>query len=96
MPPLQGCELKPGEMPAGWRSAGGVYKLQYTHPLCENSLAMVVAVCMGPVLVINGESRLTGTNLGSFILHILFIIIRKQKVRGIVLRKQNLLVLLCL
>lgn len=47
--------MKPGEMPAGWRSAGGVYKLQYTHPLCENSLAMVVGVCMGPVLVINGE-----------------------------------------
>ncbi len=42
-------------MPAGWRSAGGAYRLQYSHPLCENSVAMVVAVCMGPVLVINGE-----------------------------------------
>lgn len=54
---VQGCEMKAGEMPAGWRSAAGVYKLQYTHPLCANSLAMVVAVCMGPVLVINGWYR---------------------------------------
>lgn len=52
---VQGGELKPGEMPLSWRSAGGVYKLPYTHPLCENSLAMVVAVRMGPVLVMNGE-----------------------------------------
>lgn len=52
---VQGHEVKPSQMPVGWRSAGGVYKLQYTHPLCENSLAMVVAVCMGDVLVINGE-----------------------------------------
>ncbi|KAK2859236.1 hypothetical protein Q5P01_003856 [Channa striata] len=57
----QGCEQKPGEMPAGWRSVGGVYKLQYTHPLCENSLAMVVAVCMGPVLVINATLKVNGT-----------------------------------
>lgn len=41
-------------MPAGWRSPG-VYKLQYTHPLCEGSGALVVSVCMGAVLVINGQ-----------------------------------------
>lgn len=52
---VQGCELKAAEMPAGWRSAAGVYKLQYSHPLCGNSLALVVAVSMGPTLVINGE-----------------------------------------
>lgn len=52
---VPGCELNTGEMPAGWRSAGGVYKLQYTHPLCDHSLVTVVTVCMGPVLVINGE-----------------------------------------
>lgn len=57
----QGCELKSGEMPVGWRSAGGVYKLQYTHPLCENSLAMVVAVCMGPMLVINATLKVNET-----------------------------------
>lgn len=57
----QGCELKSGGMPVGWRSAGGVYKLQYTHPLCENSLAMVVAVCMGPLLVINATLKVNET-----------------------------------
>lgn len=57
----QGTELKPGEMPAGWRCAGGVYKLQYTHPLCESSLASVVAVCMGPMLVINTTLKVTET-----------------------------------
>lgn len=55
----QGSELKPGEMPAGWRCAGGVYRLQYTHPLCESSLASVVAVCMGPMLVINTTLKVT-------------------------------------
>uniref|UniRef100_A0A3B4H4U0 F-box protein 7 n=1 Tax=Pundamilia nyererei TaxID=303518 RepID=A0A3B4H4U0_9CICH len=57
----QGTELKPGEMPAGWRCAGGVYKLQYTHPLCESSLASVVAVCMGPMLVMNTTLKVTET-----------------------------------
>uniref|UniRef100_A0A3B4YQF5 F-box protein 7 n=1 Tax=Seriola lalandi dorsalis TaxID=1841481 RepID=A0A3B4YQF5_SERLL len=57
----QGGELKPAEMPDGWRSVGGVFKLQYSHPLCENSLAMVVAVCMGPVLVINATLKVNET-----------------------------------
>ncbi|KAM7367423.1 hypothetical protein PAMP_015326 [Pampus punctatissimus] len=54
----QRCKLKSSEMPVGWRSAGGVYRLQYSHPLCENSLAMVVAVSMGPVLVIHATLKL--------------------------------------
>ncbi|XP_029901670.1 F-box only protein 7 isoform X2 [Myripristis murdjan] len=54
----QGSEMKPGEMPSGWRAAGGVYKLQYTHPLCESSLVMLVAVSMGPMLVINATLRM--------------------------------------
>ncbi|XP_034530023.1 F-box only protein 7 [Notolabrus celidotus] len=53
----QGSELMSGEMPAGWRSAGGVYRLQYSHPLCENSLVSVLAVCMSPVLVINATLK---------------------------------------
>ncbi|XP_054878001.1 F-box only protein 7 isoform X1 [Poeciliopsis prolifica] len=57
----QGSELKPGEMPAGWRSAGGVYRLQYTHPLCENSLVSVVAVGMGPLLVLNAVLKVPET-----------------------------------
>uniref|UniRef100_A0A3Q3F1Y9 F-box protein 7 n=1 Tax=Labrus bergylta TaxID=56723 RepID=A0A3Q3F1Y9_9LABR len=40
----QGCGLKAAEMPAGWRSAGGVYRLQYVHPLCENSVVSVLAL----------------------------------------------------
>ncbi|XP_030006395.1 F-box only protein 7 isoform X3 [Sphaeramia orbicularis] len=57
----EGSALKSTEMPAGWRRAGGVYKLQYTHPLCENSLAMVVAVCMGPILTINATLNVNQT-----------------------------------
>lgn len=57
---VKGSEGRSGEMPAGWQATGGVYKLQYTHPLCENSLAVVVSIPMGSMLVINGES----TNLG--------------------------------
>uniref|UniRef100_A0A3B5M0U3 F-box domain-containing protein n=1 Tax=Xiphophorus couchianus TaxID=32473 RepID=A0A3B5M0U3_9TELE len=57
----QGSELKPGEMPAGWRSVGGVYRLQYTHPLCENSLVSVVAVGMGPLLVLNAVLKVPET-----------------------------------
>ncbi|XP_015239412.1 PREDICTED: F-box only protein 7 isoform X2 [Cyprinodon variegatus] len=55
----QGSELKPGEMPAGWRSAGGVYRLQYNHHLCGDSLVSVVAVGMGPLLVINVVLKVT-------------------------------------
>ncbi|KAG8005437.1 F-box only protein 7 [Nibea albiflora] len=57
----QGCELQAADMPAGWRSSAGLYKLQYTHPLCERSLAMVVSVCMGPVLVINATLKVNQT-----------------------------------
>ncbi|XP_042168896.1 F-box only protein 7, partial [Oncorhynchus tshawytscha] len=53
----QGSEGRPGEMPAGWRAPGGLYRLQYAHPLCDDSLALVLAVPMGPVLVINGQSH---------------------------------------
>uniref|UniRef100_A0A674B8A2 F-box protein 7 n=1 Tax=Salmo trutta TaxID=8032 RepID=A0A674B8A2_SALTR len=53
----QGSEGRPGEMPAGWRAPGGLYRLQYAHPLCEDSLAMVLAVSMGPILVINATLK---------------------------------------
>lgn len=49
----QDSGLKSGEMPADWRSAGGLYRLHYTHPLCENSVVSVLAVCMGPMLALN-------------------------------------------
>ncbi|TKS90388.1 F-box only protein 7 [Collichthys lucidus] len=57
----QGSELQPADMPAGWRLSAGLYKLQYTHPLCEHSLAMVLSVCMGPVLVINATLKVNQT-----------------------------------
>ncbi|XP_068995479.1 F-box only protein 7 [Embiotoca jacksoni] len=57
----QGGELKGGEMPAGWRSVGGVYKLQYTHPLCDDSVASVVGVSMGRLLVINTTLKVAET-----------------------------------
>ncbi|XP_061524203.1 F-box only protein 7 isoform X4 [Phycodurus eques] len=50
----QGAEVKPAEMPSGWRSSGGAYRLQYTHTLCERGVVTVVAVPMSPVLVIEG------------------------------------------
>lgn len=52
---VQGCELKPPQMPAGWRSSAGVYKLQYSHPLCGGSVVRLVGLRMGPVLVIQRE-----------------------------------------
>ncbi|KAG7454435.1 hypothetical protein MATL_G00259730 [Megalops atlanticus] len=54
----EGTDERPGEMPAGWRAAGGVYRLQYAHPLCEHSLAVMVAVPMGNMLVINASLKL--------------------------------------
>lgn len=44
------------EMPAGWRSADGPYKLHYSHPLCGSSRMVLVAVRMSSTLVINGDS----------------------------------------
>ncbi|KAM9334772.1 F-box only protein 7 [Symphorus nematophorus] len=57
----QGGELRAVEMPAGWRSSSGYYKLQFSHPLCENSVAMVVAVSMGAELVINAILKVNQT-----------------------------------
>lgn len=51
---VQGCDVRAGEMPGGWRAVGGLYRLQYSHPFCENSLPQVVAVPMGQTLVFNG------------------------------------------
>lgn len=58
----QGCDVRAGEMPSGWRVAGGLYRLQYSHPLCENSLAQVAAVPMGQTLVVNGTHVVADAN----------------------------------
>uniref|UniRef100_A0A8C6K7N2 F-box protein 7 n=1 Tax=Nothobranchius furzeri TaxID=105023 RepID=A0A8C6K7N2_NOTFU len=57
----QGNELTAEEMPAGWRSVAGVHKLEYVHPLCGTSQVSVVAVSMGPLLIINAALTLAGT-----------------------------------
>lgn len=50
----QGTEAKAVSMPENWRS-GGVYKLQYTHPLCEGGAAALTCVPLGKLIVINGD-----------------------------------------
>ena len=50
----QGTEAKAVSMPENWRS-GGVYKLQYTHPLCEGGSAALTCVPLGNLIVINGN-----------------------------------------
>lgn len=50
----QGTEAKALSMPENWKS-GGVYKLQYTHPLCEGGSAALTCVPLGTLIVINGN-----------------------------------------
>lgn len=57
----QGSEGRSGEMPTGWRVAVGMYRLQYTHPLCEKSLAVIVSVPMGAMLVVNATLKMNDT-----------------------------------
>ncbi|XP_006897609.1 PREDICTED: F-box only protein 7 [Elephantulus edwardii] len=47
-----GTEAKAVSMPEQWRS-GGVYKLQYTHPLCNSSCAGLTCVPLGNLVVVN-------------------------------------------
>ncbi|XP_045443500.1 F-box only protein 7 isoform X2 [Pipistrellus kuhlii] len=51
----QGTETKAISMPENWKS-GGVYKLQYMHPLCEGGSAALTCVPLGNLVVINGEN----------------------------------------
>ncbi|XP_061085511.1 F-box only protein 7 [Conger conger] len=53
----QDAEGSPGLMPGGWRAMGGLYRLQYSHPLCEDSLAVLRAVPMGNMLVFNASLK---------------------------------------
>lgn len=46
-------------MPGKWK-ASGVYRLQYTHPLCEGSSAALTCVPLGSLMVVNGTGG-TGT-----------------------------------
>uniref|UniRef100_A0A8D1QSV4 F-box only protein 7 n=1 Tax=Sus scrofa TaxID=9823 RepID=A0A8D1QSV4_PIG len=53
----QGTEARAVSMPENWRS-GGVYKLQYTHPLCEGGSAALTCVPLGNLIVINATLKL--------------------------------------
>nr|XP_060512488.1 F-box only protein 7 isoform X1 [Panthera onca] len=53
----QGPEAKAMSMPENWRS-GGVYKLQYTHPLCEGGSAALTCVPLGNLIVINATLKI--------------------------------------
>ncbi|TKC50756.1 hypothetical protein EI555_017885 [Monodon monoceros] len=53
----QGTEAKAVSMLENWR-LGGVYKLQYTHPLCEGGSAAVTCVPLGNLIVINATLKI--------------------------------------
>uniref|UniRef100_A0A5F8H7U5 F-box protein 7 n=1 Tax=Monodelphis domestica TaxID=13616 RepID=A0A5F8H7U5_MONDO len=52
-----GTEAKAVSMPENWRS-GGVYKLQYMHPLCEDGTAALTCVPLGSLIVINATLKI--------------------------------------
>uniref|UniRef100_A0ACB8FMG5 F-box only protein 7 n=1 Tax=Sphaerodactylus townsendi TaxID=933632 RepID=A0ACB8FMG5_9SAUR len=54
----QGTEAKSVSMPEKWRN-GGVYKLQYTHPLCENGSAALTCVPLGDFIVVNAMLKIS-------------------------------------
>ncbi|XP_013374613.1 PREDICTED: F-box only protein 7 [Chinchilla lanigera] len=53
----QGTEAKAASMPEKWR-ASGVYRLQYTHPLCEGSSAALTCVPLGSLTVVNATLKI--------------------------------------
>ncbi|XP_077195786.1 F-box only protein 7 isoform X2 [Paroedura picta] len=55
----QGTEAKSMCMPEKWRN-GGVYKLQYTHPLCEAGSAALTCVPLGDFIVVNAMLKISG------------------------------------
>ncbi|KAL8222005.1 UNVERIFIED_CONTAM: F-box only protein 7 [Gekko kuhli] len=55
----QGTEAKSVSMPEKWRN-GGVYKLQYTHPLCEDGSAALTCVPLGDLIVVNAMLKISG------------------------------------
>ncbi|XP_027742465.1 F-box only protein 7 isoform X3 [Empidonax traillii] len=53
----QGTEAKAVSMPEKWRGSG-VYKLQYTHPLCEEGSAGLTCVPLGDLVAINATLKI--------------------------------------
>ncbi|XP_012880266.1 PREDICTED: F-box only protein 7 [Dipodomys ordii] len=54
----QGTEAKAASMPEKWKSSG-VYKLQYTHPLCEGGSAALTCVPLGNLIVVNATLKIS-------------------------------------
>ncbi|XP_060101536.1 F-box only protein 7 [Heteronotia binoei] len=55
----QGTEAKSVSMPEKWRN-GGVYKLQYSHHLCEDGSAALTCVPLGDFIVVNVMLKISG------------------------------------
>ncbi|XP_062989513.1 F-box only protein 7 [Elgaria multicarinata webbii] len=53
----QGTDAKATSMPEKWRNRG-IYKLQYTHPLCENGFAALTCVPLGDLIVVNAMLKI--------------------------------------
>ncbi|KFQ53219.1 F-box only protein 7, partial [Nestor notabilis] len=53
----QGTETKAVSMPEKWRG-NGVYKLQYTHPLCEEGSAGLTCVPLGDLVAVNATLKI--------------------------------------
>ncbi|XP_053574939.1 F-box only protein 7 [Bombina bombina] len=52
----QGADAKIMCMPEAWRS-GGVYKLHYTHPLCNENSVTLTCVPLGKFIVVNATLK---------------------------------------
>ncbi|MEJ1277183.1 F-box only protein 7 isoform X1 [Cricetulus griseus] len=55
----QGTEAKAVSMPEKWKSSG-VYKLHYTHPLCEGGTAVLTCVPLENLIIINATIKIDG------------------------------------
>ncbi|XP_068134012.1 F-box only protein 7 [Hyperolius riggenbachi] len=49
---------KRASMPEGWRGSSGVYRLHYTHPLCNDCSVMLACVPMGTFLSVHAMVKM--------------------------------------
>ncbi|XP_027019654.2 F-box only protein 7-like isoform X2 [Tachysurus fulvidraco] len=56
----QGCDVRAGEMPSGWKATEGLCRLRYFHPFCDYSPVQMVGVLKGRTLVIKATMTTTG------------------------------------
>ncbi|GCB61043.1 hypothetical protein scyTo_0006977 [Scyliorhinus torazame] len=53
----QGTRLKSSQMPAKWKNEG-LYRLQYSHFLCEDGAATLSCIPMGNLVVVNATLKI--------------------------------------